>query len=118
MVRMRVHMTDAMAEAVRELAEDWALPMTVIMRAAVTDLLGHQERLPALLAPMVGPLIDSRTPEQVAAGEAYLQAMAQVDMEAVARELGGRTGGATDELEVRPAAQGRQTELGHRIARA
>jgi hypothetical protein len=91
MVKMRVFVADETAERIRQCAEAWDTSASLVMRVAIEDLLGHQERLAGLLTPILGTTEDTRTPEQQAAGEAYLAAMAQVDLEQVAAELAIRS---------------------------
>jgi predicted DNA-binding protein len=88
MPQYRVRLTDELSEDLYDLAEAWGQPRARLVRLAIEDLLTHQERLPVLLA---GYLIteDHRTPEQIAAGERYVQELLSRDMEAVCQQLKG-----------------------------
>ena len=91
MVKLRVFLRDETAERIRQCAEAWDTSASLVMRVAIEDFLGHQERLAGLLAPILGTVEDSRTDAQREAGTRYLQAMAQVDLEQVAVEMALRS---------------------------
>jgi hypothetical protein len=88
MVKMRVFLRDETAERIQDIAERWDTSASLVMRVAIEDFLGHQERLAGLLAPIVGITADTRTDQQRANGELFQEAQLGIDLEAVARELG------------------------------
>jgi hypothetical protein len=79
----RVRLAPQLAQQAQTLADMWELPLAAILRLAITDLLAHQERLPALLAARQEALDDTTTPEQRRAAEAYLQSLEGIDLSAV-----------------------------------
>ena len=87
MVKMRVFVADETAERIRQCAEAWDTSASLVMRVAIEDFLGHQERLAGLLAPILGTTEDVRTDAQREAGMRYEAAMLRIDLERVAAEL-------------------------------
>jgi hypothetical protein len=89
MVKISVSIPLETSESLLLLAEQWDTSMSLVARAALQDFLNHPEREVEVLGPLLGQGIeDHRTPEQIAAGERYVQELLSRDMEAVCQQLG------------------------------
>jgi len=84
----RVRLDDTLGEELRDFCQDWHQPVSTVIRDAVRLLLRYPGVYPAILDQRLGPVVEYRTPKQIAAAERYLHEMMSVDLEQIAAQLG------------------------------
>ena len=89
MVKLSIYVDVETAELLRQCAEDWDTHVSLVVRVLLEDFVTHPERQMELLVPHLCVLEDTRTDAQREAGDRAIAAMQALDVEAIARELGG-----------------------------